>query len=278
MQYCYNGEYYKEGEKVLGPENRALKFGDALFETILVANTNCYYLDQHLERLKRGMSVMGMEMPDEYNQKYFERKIRRLLNKNHHIKGARLRLTVFRNDGGLYTPTDNKISFILESSELDTIGYTFNKTGLSVDIYPDMGKQYNIISEFKSANASLFVLAGLWRQKNELDDCIILNDKNEVCEALSSNVFIIKNDKIYTPPIKSGCVNGIMRNVVVDLLRKNNIEVDTETSITIDDLNEAEELFLTNSISGIRKVLIFRDKRYYSMKTRRISQLLSENS
>ena len=278
MQYCFNGEFYKVEDKVFGPENRAFRYGDALFETIFVSFLSCHFLDAHIDRLSRAMSVLDMQMPKEYNQRYFERKIRRLLNKNHHIQGARVRLSIFRDNGGLYTPVFNTVSYVIESEELASANYEFNKIGLSVDVYPILKKQFNPLSEFKTANSALFVMAGLWRKKNCLDDCIILNDNGYVCEALSSNIFIIKGDRVFTPPIESGCVNGIMRNVIIDLLKYNNIPIECNKMISVDDIFDADEMFITNSIQGIRKILIFRNKRFYSIKTKKIARLLHESS
>ena len=276
-QYCYNGDFYKEDCAVFTPANRAFRYGDALFETVFASYTECHLLKEHLDRLKRGMQVMGMIVPSDFNERLFIRKIRRLLNKNHHIKGARIRIAVFRNDGGLYTPTDNTISYIIESEGMDNTKFLFNKEGYEIDIYTDIQKQYNLLSEFKSSNSSLFTMAGLWRKKMNLDDCIILNDDGNICETMSSNIFLVKDDKFYTPSIKSGCVNGIMRNLIVALLRDKDVEVDDEAILTEKHVYEADELFITNSISGIRKVLKFRDKMYMSLLTRQLFNRLNES-
>lgn len=278
MFYCHNGDFYREEDKLFGPRNRAFRYGDALFETVYASYTNCHFLVKHLERLIKGMTVMSMEVPKGFNERLFERKILRLLNKNHHIKGARIRISVYRNDGGLYTPTDNTISYVIESEALENTNYEINKLGYTLDVFPDMQKYYSPISAFKSANSSLYTLAGIWRKKHALDDCIILNDRAEICESLSSNIFIIKDDKIYTPSLKSGCVAGIMRNVLVDLLKQNNVKIDDNAVLTEADLLEADEIFLTNSICGIRKVLAFRNKRYYSMLTKEIHEKLLAHS
>jgi branched-chain amino acid aminotransferase len=278
MFYCLNGDYHREEEKTIGPKNRAFRYGDALFETIYASYTNCHFLEKHLERLIAGMKILSMDVPIGFNERLFVRKIQRLLHKNHHIKGARIRIAVFRNEGGLYTPTDNSISYIIESEVLENTSYEINKQGYDIDIYPDMQRHYSLISSFKSSNCSLFTMAGIWRKKMELDDCIILNDREELCESVSSNIFLVKGSKIYTPSIKSGCVNGIMRNLVVDLLNEMNLEVDDNAVLKEEDLLEADEVFLTNSITGIRKVLAFRKKRYYSFLVKEIHERLVENT
>lgn len=278
MFYCLNGDYYREEENVLSPKNRAFRYGDALFETIYVSYTNCHFLEQHLKRLIKGMKILSMDIPVGFNERLFLRKIQRLLHKNHHIKGARIRIAVFRNDGGLYTPTDNSISYTIESEHLENTTYEINKKGYEIDIYPDMQRHYSLISEFKSSNCSIFTMAGIWRQKMKLDDCIILNEKGELCESVSSNIFLVKDSKIYTPSIKSGCVNGIMRNLVVDLLREMKLEIDDNAVLREEDLFDADEVFLTNSITGIRKVLAFRQRRYYSFFVKDIYERLVENT
>lgn len=273
-KYCYNGDFYESDTTLFGTENRALRYGDSLFETMPAVNMNIHLLTEHIERLKGGMRAMKMNVPLWFDADFFENKISRLLKKNKLFKGARIRLSVFRNDGGLYTPTDNDISYFIEAEQTEQTSYTINKGNYSVDIFEDMRKDYDCLSRFKTGNSAIYIMAGLWRKENNLDDCLIINTDNKICESMSSNLFIVKKDTIFTPPVSSGCVEGVMRNFIIRLLQENNIPLEENGNITVKDLCEADELFLTNSVCGIRKVLSFRDKRYYSFKSRNLIQLI----
>lgn len=276
VQFCYNGDFYKSGDKVFGPDNRAFRYGDSLFETMMSYGTDVHMLDEHCERLKKGMETMGMEVPLWFDKKYLQNKIERLLKKNRFHTATRIRLAIFRNEGGLYTPADNGISYCIETERLDNQQYVINKGNYSVDIFPDMRKHPDILSPYKTGNSNLFIMAGLWRKRMGLDDCLILNTRDEICESVSSNIFTLRDNKLYTPEVASGCVEGIMRRLIIRLAGKHSLEVVETKSMNIDDLYLADELFLTNSISGIRRVLSFRDKRYYSLVSREIVEWINQ--
>ena len=250
--------------------------GDSLFETMFAYGPKIHMLEAHMERLKKGMAVMGMEAPLWFDSGYIEDKITRLLNKNKLFTATRVRLSVFRNEGGLYTPSDNGISYCIETEKLETPEYTINKGLYSVDIFPHMRKHPDILSPFKSGNSSIFIMAGLWRKAMGLDDCLILNTRDQLCESVSSNIFLVKGNRLHTPKVESGCVDGIMRKFIIELAGKRGHEVVESENPTIEDLYEADELFLTNSITGIRRVLSFREKRYYSLLSREIVEWINE--
>lgn len=277
IQFCYNGDFYKVGESVFGPENRAFRYGDSLFETMFAYGEHVHMMDAHFERLSRGIKAMGMEKPLWFDGEYIHNKITRLLKKNRLHTATRIRLAIFRNNGGLYTPADNGISYCIETSKIDNQEYVINKGLYSVDVYPDMKKHPDILSPFKTGNSNIFTMAGLWRKKKGLDDCLILNTRDEICESVSSNIFIAKDNKLFTPSVESGCVDGIMRGLILDLAKKKGLEVSVEQRLSIEDIYDADELFLTNSITGIRRVLSFRNKRYYSLLSREIVEWINED-
>lgn len=276
IQFCYNGDYYREGDAVFGPENRAFRYGDSLFETMFAYGAKIHMLDAHMDRLTRGMEAMGMDVPLWFDAAFIEGKIVRLLQKNKLHTATRIRLAVFRNEGGLYTPADNGIGYCIEAGKLDNQGYVINKGNFSVDIFEDMKKHRDILSPYKTGNSNLFIMAGLWRKKMGFDDCLVLNTRDELCESVSSNIFLAKDNKLYTPSIDSACVDGIMRKFIMELTVKKGVEVYETESMTIDDIYNADELFLTNSITGIRRVLSFRDKRFYSLLSREIVTWINE--
>jgi branched-chain amino acid aminotransferase len=221
------------------------------------------FLRDHIARIKLGMTVLRMNLPAEFNTENIEEQIMQLLKHNTHAPNARIRLTVFRNEGGYYTPETNDISFLIESEELDSV-YDLNQKGLWVDIYADLKKQINKLSNLKTANALFYVMAGLAKQSMKLDECFLINETGAICESISSNIFVVKNGTIYTPPLSEGCVAGVMRKQIMDLATHNKL-LTFENPITINTLMNGDEVFLTNSIKGVQWVAQFKQK-YYTNK------------
>jgi len=270
-KYCIlNGHLISVYEPSVAFSNRAFRYGDALFETIRFCNNKLMFLRDHIMRLKLGMTVLRMNLPAEFNHENMHELIIQLLKHNTHAPNARIRLTVFRNEGGNYTPETNDISFLIESEELENI-YELNQKGLWVDIYSDIKKPVNKLSNIKTANALLYVMAGLGKQSMKLDDCFIVNESGNICESISANIFVVKNGTIYTCPLTEGCVAGIMRSQIMSLATQNKI-LTFENPLTINTLMNGDEVFLTSSIKGVQWVGQFKQKFY----TNKMSQFFIE--
>lgn len=259
--YCIlNGHLVSIYEPGLLPNNRAFRYGDALFESIRFCNNQLMFLRDHITRLKIGMTVLRMNLPAEFTTTNIAELIMQLLKHNTHAPNARIRLTVFRNEGGYYTPETNDISFLIESEELQG-PYELNQKGYWMDIYGDMKKPLNKLANIKSGNALLYVMAGLAKQSMKLDDCFLVNDSGNICESISSNVFVVKNGTIFTAPLTEGCVAGIMRKQVMSIATENKI-LSFESPLTTYTLLNGDEIFLTNAIHGIQWVGQFKQKYY----------------
>lgn len=260
-KYCIlNGHLISIYEPHVSFANRAFRYGDALFESIRICNNKVMFLPDHLTRLKLGMTVLRMNLPAEFTSQNLQEFIIHLLKHNVHAPNARVRLTVFRNEGGYYTPETNDISFLIESEEISG-EYELNQKGFWVDIYADIKKPINKLANIKSGNALIYVLAGLSKQSMKLDDCLLINENGTICESVNSNIFIVKNGTLYTPPLSEGCVAGVMRKQIMHLATENKI-LTFESAVTLYTLMNGDEVFLTNSIQGIRWVGQFRDKFY----------------
>ncbi|NPA36048.1 MAG: aminotransferase IV [Chlorobi bacterium] len=270
---------FEEAEKPLFTKNnRGLKFGDALFETIRYHKGTTLYLNDHITRLHKGLSTLMMEPCFSLNHDELHDMITSLVLKNRIYKDARIRVTIFRNDGGLYTPQTNKTSFIIEASPLQTELYELNKKGLLTKIFTKHTKHASAFSGFKNAGAFVNILAGIYKNENNLDDCLIINSDGKVIEGISSNLFVIKDKSVLTPAVKSGCVSGIMRKQVLSVLKNMGIKTTETDGFTKEDLLNADELFLTNAIQGIQWIVGMEEKRYYNILTKQISRTLIEKT
>lgn len=270
----FNGEFIREDERFLSHTNRAFRYGDAIFESIRVAYGQPQLMDRHIERLLAGMKFLKMEVPPAFDPRSLRTQITELCGRNDVKSDARVRLTIYRNEGGLYTPATDKISYLIEAKPMEEQGYVLNQRGQTVDVYTEVKKPLNALAAHKTANALLYVLAGSYRNRQQLDDCVIINEKGNICEAISSNLFVVKNGALYTPSLDEGCIAGVMRQQVLQIARENRVAI-YEISLLMNVLLNADELFLTNAINGIVWVSAYKGKRYFNNTARAFCERLN---
>lgn len=242
-----------EEENFISAKNRAFQYGDALFETINWRNGNALFVEDHLQRLQHSMSVLQMDWPEFFSIEYFNNQFEQITIKNNCNKSARIRLQVYREAEGLYLPNKNKVSFVITASSLDSTLYQLNERPLNIGFYNENKKAQGQLSTIKSTNALLYILAALYAGEKKFDDCFLFNENENVIEAISSNIFILNDKQLFTPPLTDGCINGIMRIQIIKLATQLNISC-IEKSMSIDDVLNADEILLTNTIQGIRVV------------------------
>ncbi|CAM3803822.1 aminotransferase class IV [Mucilaginibacter galii] len=258
----YNGQVLPADTTLITVNNRAFKYGDGLFESMRLINGTLKFSDLHANRVQMGMKALKLEGYSLLDSWFLKEKAEELAvwNKTKH---GRLRFTVFRDSDGLYTPTENKSAWCLELVPDDFSGYRLNQKGLIMDVYTEMLKPVNFLSNYKTCNSLNYVMAGLYKTEHRLDDVFLLNQQGFLCETISSNVFVWYQDHLYTPALSEGCVAGIMRQVVINLCVDRGIPV-TEAQINPDILHQAEEVFITNASRGIQWVIGYGIKRYFN--------------
>ncbi|MDQ2863193.1 MAG: aminotransferase class IV [Bacteroidota bacterium] len=266
--FYYNNKFYPENTAVISSGNRSLRYGDGLFETMKVISGKIINDSFHFERLFTGLSILQFEIPKHFTPNFLQKGIQGLLEKNGHLKTVRVRLMIFRSNGGVFDPENLKPNYIIESWALNE-NHQLNENGLVTDVFPDARKSCDIFSNLKTNNYLPYVMAAFFAKKNKLNDCIVLNASGRICDSVIANIFIIKNKKIYTPPLSEGCVAGIMRRWMIEKFPSKLYEV-VEKELTINDLLDADEFFLTNSIYHFRWVKTFREKNYSNAVVKQI--------
>jgi branched-chain amino acid aminotransferase len=264
-----NDSYLKESEFTIGLKNRAFNYGDAIFETMRSNGQNVHFFEAHYSRITKGAQILGMAWPEKFNAGFLESVIKGLLHRKRLYQGARVKLSLIRNEGGLFIPETNAATILVQASYLDQGEYQLNPKGLIVDLFESYEKPVEPWSGFKTANALPYILAGNYASSRNLNDVVLLAKGGKLCEATSSNVFIYKDKQLLTPPVSSGCVNGIMRNATLSISKKLGIEV-LEKDLMACDLEQATEVFLTNSIRGIQWIGAYKTTRF----TNKISKKL----
>lgn len=265
-----NGEVVHGDKPVITLDNRAYHFGDGLFETIRIVDGKPCFVDAHWARMVTGAGLLRIDLPKGLDRTSFERWIIELVQRTGHVSG-RCRFTLFRDSPGFYRPASNKGSFTIELSPLPDPTYTLNTSGLIVDIWPEMRKPVNELSRHKTLNCQYYVMASLWSKERGLEECMLQNDRGNIIESSSGNLFIVSNGVLYTPSLADGCVGGVMRAQVINLALANGIKV-YECALNPQNLLAADELFFTNAISGLQWVGTYRTKRY----AHRMSGILTE--
>lgn len=267
----FNGQIVPEDSKLFSVDSRALRYGDGLFETMLYQGGEIRFLHLHVDRLQRGMQKLQLEQSSMFDAYFIKKITDDLIRKNNMLgQRVRVRLIVFREGGGIYTPVTNKSAFILQVHKLET-EIRDKKVGLIVDLFTEVKKPYSDLSALKTNNALVYVLAGNFKRKFDYDDVFILNQEGFLCEALTSNIFVYFDKVLYTPALNQGCVEGIMRKVVMDMAADEGIPI-VEAQINPEIMKKADELFCTNAVQGIQWVMGYKQKRYFN----KISRLMQE--
>ncbi len=273
---CYNGEMVAADKPLLFADNRAFCYGDGFFETIRCANSEALFFQRHYERILRTLTMLNMQMPPDFTAEYFRFQIHRLLQKNRIYKAARIRLVFFRAAGGFYAPVLKDALYLITCDSLSTEKYQLSEKGLKVEVYEQLKKPINNLSAFKLSSAMFYVMAGIWKNDNALDDCLLMNEEDKLIEGLSSNLFLVKNQILYATSADCGCIAGTMRETLLELAQQHKVPVKEVQGFGINHILEADELLLTNAIQGIRHVGAFRNRRYFHRMAEMLTHRLNE--
>lgn len=275
--YCdFNGDFLLEEKAAVPIHNRAFRYGDAVFESMRCINGKIPFLVPHCQRLFAALNTLQFEIPLYFDRIFLESRINNLLSINKlQKKDAKIRLSVYRDGAGNYTPTTNALGFLITCEPLAETGFAFNPKGLFLGAYTDFVRPNTPFSAFKNGNSLYYVLAGIYAQKNQFGECVLLNENQHIVECISSSFFMVKNKEIFTPPLHDGAVAGVMRSAIMEICKKNNLTI-TEKSLKIADMEQADEVFLTNATLGVRWAMGFEKHRFYKTETSKIQKMLNE--
>ena len=248
-----NGKIIDKNRFYISPDNRSFRYGDGFFETMKIEDGKILLSDYHFKRLFSSLQILSFDLPSLFTPEYFTTQIQNLVIKNNHFSLARVRLMIYRGNGGLYDPENHYPNFIIQTWQLQQATNDLNTNGLDIDIYKEARKVFDSFSMVKSNNYLGYAMAALWAKKNKLNDCLLLNAGNNICDSTIANIFIVHKNLIKTPAISEGCIDGVARLYLIESCKKDNIKI-SETIISINDTLNASEVFLTNAVNGIRWV------------------------
>ncbi len=274
--FNFNGKIYEENKPVIGVSNRGLRYGDGLFETIKYKNNELILVDEHFARLWKGMQLLQFDIPKLFTPERIHQQTIELLKKNKQ-NSSRVRLTIIRGDGGIYDAVNHAPNYIIQTWSLDTDHTSLNENGLQLCIYPGAKKMIDLFSNIKHNNYLPYFMGALFAKEHHCNDAILLNNYERICDSTIANIFIIKNEIIYTPSLDEGCVSGVMRKFIIQHMAPSGYSI-IETEITKEMLLEADEVFLSNSMYNIRWVAALADKSYSNNITRQLFEYFQQTN
>ena len=248
MSYFLNNRFLSNASKEkISIDDRGFTLGDGVFETMMSWNGNILFYKEHFQRLKKSASFFGISLEKNVNE--VRSILDKLIQKNHLQKNnAIIRITLTRGPAprGLLPDKKNKPTFLIKITKSKK-NFIFKPLSASVcEITSrDLASPLNC---YKTVNYLNNIIALKDAKKRGFDESIILNSKGRIACVSTANIFIIKNKKIITPPISEGVLPGTVRNY---LLKKG---LASEAKITINDLLNASESFITNSIALLRPI------------------------
>lgn len=258
-----NGKLRMPSEAFLSAANRGFAYGDAVFETLRVINGKIIFWEDHYFRFMASMRIMRMEIPLDFSPEFLEKEILQLLHACElEDRPARVRFTVYREEGGLYRPENTEVGYVISAELLPTPFYLLKDDEYEVELFKDHYVNSGLLSTIKTNNKAIHVLGSIYAKENSYANCLLLNENKNVIEALNGNLFLVKGKTIKTPPITDGCLKGIVRGKIVDIVKKlPDFELE-ESSISPFELQKADELFVTNVVMGIQPITKYRKKHY----------------
>lgn len=267
----YNGNLVAFEDVIITPDNRAYKYGDSVFETIKVINGKLVFWEEHYFRLMASMRMLRMKIPMNFTLEFLEKEILKTVKVTNSNSNLRIRLTITRKDGGFYLPLTNEVDYLIESREIRFIA----KDNYKVDLFKDFYLYSGHLSTIKTNNKLIHTLASIFAKENDLDNCILLNERKGIVEVTNATLFLIKGNTIKTPLLSEGCLKGIAREKVIKIIESNkNYDIE-ETVISPFEIQKADEVFITNSIIGIQPITNYRKKTFSTDISKKLAMSLN---
>ncbi|QMU65317.1 MAG: aminotransferase class IV [Flavobacteriaceae bacterium] len=258
MPLNFNGDLISGTRVKLTVDNRGFKYGDALFETVKIYHGKVIFWEDHYFRLMASMRMLRMKIPMNFTLENLEEEILKTVLPISNSKVLRARFSIYRKDGGYYMPDSNEVDYLIDVSE----SIVQRKNVYRIDLFKDFYHYSGLLSTLKTNNKILNILASVYAKDNGLDNCVLLNEKKNITEATNGNIFIVKGYTIKTPRLTEGCLKGILRKKIIEIITVDEDFTVEETAITPFEIQKADEVFITNAIIGIQPVTNYRKKAF----------------
>lgn len=266
-----NGSIIPTLETEISSSNEAVRSQYGLYEAMLIKNGQIEWADLHWQRLWKGLAQLGFNIPKQYSAAFFEAQILELAARNGTLDLGRIRIQFYAEE--LQKPFAP--FYFIEATSIDKSLSQWNEKGLELGILQDFRKPMTPESNCKINHSLHIPLAKKAMAENNWDDALLLNSKGRVIESSMANLFWIKEHIFFTTPLSEGCLEGTMRYWVMEQIRENGYQL-IEKVLSENELFEAEDVFLTNSIRRIKWVERIMDKHFDNQKTKDLYQKIFE--
>jgi branched-chain amino acid aminotransferase len=267
MQALINGHWVDSERNAISVDNRSFRYGAGIFETIRFEGESAPLWDRHMIRLLQSSHQLGWDLPALFTTDRLREDVLRVIKKNKLAGSIRVRITASFGEGGLFDG-DGKLSFLIEAWPLDPGRTTFNNNGWVIGCYDQARKSADWLSRMKSTSALIYTQAAAYARSEKWNDALILNSQNHLCDSCIANLFLVRDGRIITTDSEQGAVEGVMQGWLIDQLQSAySIE---RRAISPAELIEAEEVFLTNALFGIRWVGRLGDTQYANLVSDRL--------
>lgn len=255
-----------DGYRISVPESEDLNFS----EKFRAIRSTFPFFRETFELIRLKLLYYNQSFPEFTADDGVElkRQLERTLTKNKHFMGAVVKLTFrfFRQ----------KVHYTIQSEKTDSVGYELNEKGLYIEIINPIQKSISSLSSLSLGSEIYWNIAACHLKESTADELLIVNTSNSIVEAPESNIYLIKGKTVQGASAGHGAYTDITKPFMLELFNKLNLKYTEDEEITEADLREAEELLIVNSIKGIRWVIGFEDKRYFSNTIRKINELFSQ--
>lgn len=213
-----------------------------IFESMLLLDNKIRLADYHFKRLQRGLQIQNLSLPSNFDFDFFQTIVLKTINENSITQPLKIKLSVFPS-------TENQISnYSIEVMSLPEKDLIWNTEGWKMIVYENEKLEAGSSKNIKSNNRKFYSQANQFALESNCNDAILLNEKNQIIESTIANIMLVKNNQLCTPPLVDGEIAGVMRKFIL-----NNFEV-KEQSLTVDDLLNADEIFICNAVRTLKWV------------------------
>lgn len=276
MKAILNGTVVNRKDLNIKLSNRGLQYGDAVFETMRGHASTIFFWEDHYFRLMASMRILRMPIPMHFTPDYLQEKMMEIIEENDlQNTPFSIKLMVWRDAEGKYTPHNAKVGFFITIDTLDTPLHVYHEQEYEVNLFRDHYVQTGLLSNLKTNNRLVNILGSIYANENEYANCLLLNNEKQVVEALNANLFLVSGYKIRTPKLESGCLNGMMRKQIINLIGEWPDYILEEEAISPFELQKADEMFLTNSLIGVQPISKYRKKIYDTKVSKQLHERLN---
>ncbi|MBM1106840.1 aminotransferase class IV [Aurantibacter crassamenti] len=274
----FNGNIVATTSELFGTQNRALRYGDALTETLRVVNGKVIFWEDHYLKLMAAMRVLRMEIPMSFTMEFLEDEILKTIRENELENNTTLvNVFVFRNvTTNKILPETREVAYFIETKASNILEYSFQDDLYEVELFKDFYVSGDMLSTINTTNKILNVVGSIFADENDYHDCLVLNHNKMVVGSLVGNLFLVKANTIKTAPLNDGSLNTVIRDKIIKISADTEDFVFEEASISPFELQKADELFIATIKDGLIPITKYRKKEYTFSGTTKLLGKLNE--